>query len=122
MWCGRRTPHNKCKLQAERVIIIGSFRFKHKDGLEPPPLVRPVRLREEPEVFLDSENPVSRRLPSRYQVNYTPDSWEVFFNVSSPFTYASPLFGSRRVASNLISVVSPAPLGPRRPKTSPSSI
>src|SRR2546425_9715163 len=26
--------------------------------------------------FLDSENPVSRRLPSRYQVNYPPDSWE----------------------------------------------
>src|SRR2546428_11869521 len=56
-------------------------------------------LREEPEVFLDSENPVSRGLPSRYQVNYPPDSWEVLFNVSSPFTYASPLVGSRRVAS-----------------------
>src|SRR2546426_12776196 len=33
--------------------------------------------------FLDSENPVSRRLPSRYQVNYPPDSWEVLFNVST---------------------------------------
>src|SRR5216117_1802585 len=65
--------------------------------------------REEPEVFLDSENPVSRRLPSRYQVNYPPDSWEVLFNVSSPFTYASPLVGSS--CEYLIRVVLPAPLG-----------
>src|SRR2546422_5616658 len=121
LWCGRRTPHHKCKSHAEGVIVIGSFRFKHKDGLSPIS-GQAVRLREGPEVFLNCENPLSRHLPSRYQVNYPPDFWEVFFTVASPFTYASPLVGNRRVASILISVVLPASFGPRRPKTSPSSI
>src|SRR2546426_4399347 len=40
LWCGRRTPHHKCKSHAEGVIVIGSFRFKHKDASSPS-LVRP---------------------------------------------------------------------------------
>src|SRR2546425_12769451 len=81
-----------------------------------------VRLREGPEVFLNCENPLSRHLPSRYQVNYPSDFWDVLFTVASPFTYASPLVGISSVASILISVVLAASFGTRRPKTSPSSI
>src|SRR5439155_9215125 len=120
-WCGRRTPNYKCKSHAERVIVIGSFRFKHKDGLEPHLWSGRTAARRTGG-FPNCENPLSRHLPSRYQVNYPPDFWEVFFTVASPFTYASPLVGNRRVASILISVVLPAWFGPRRPKTSPSSI
>src|SRR3989338_8534850 len=44
------------------------------------------------------------------------------FTQSKPITFAAPLVGLIRVESILISVVLPAPLGPSRPKVSPSAI
>src|SRR3972149_6457565 len=44
------------------------------------------------------------------------------FAASKPITFALPLVGLIRVLSILISVVLPAPFGPRRPKVSPSAI
>src|SRR3989338_984569 len=44
------------------------------------------------------------------------------FMQSKPITFALPFVGLIRVESILISVVLPAPLGPRRPKVSPSAI
>jgi len=44
------------------------------------------------------------------------------FVTSKPATFATPEVGSRSVAKILMSVVFPAPFGPRRPNSSPSRI
>src|SRR3954463_13371614 len=44
-----------------------------------------------------------------------------FLSTSNPPKYAFPLLGARSPANMRMVVVFPAPLGPRNPKTSPSS-
>jgi len=46
--------------------------------------------------------------------------WSRWVRMSNPATFASPSLGARRPTSILIAVVFPAPLAPRKPKTSPA--
>ena len=89
----------------------------------PPPallLAEAVELGEHPELLANGQDAVARLLAAGDHVHDPADLLGIGGHVEAE-DLAVPVVGSRSVVMILMSVVLPAPLGPRRPKNRPGS-